>query len=95
MGTQELCDEKFKYALLKLTKNDITSVEKLVSKPVYCEILQEMFRRGVKMEQEMMSLFLGERRCKKQLQYLWGHAKISTGSTYPELPDFGNSIFIF
>lgn len=60
MGMQELCDEKFKNALLKLTENDIIRAEKLASKPAYCEILREMLRRGVKMEQEMISLVLGE-----------------------------------
>lgn len=54
-----------------------------VRPPGYCEILQEM-----------LSLFLGRKeRCKKRLQYLRGHAKISTGSIYLELPYFGNLIF--
>lgn len=43
-----------------MTENDITRAEKLASKPAYCEILREMLRRGVKMEQEMISLVLGE-----------------------------------
>lgn len=60
MGTRELCNEKFKNALLKLTENDITRAEKLALKPAYREIMQEMLRRGVKMEQEVISLFLGE-----------------------------------
>lgn len=60
MGIQELCNEKFKKALLKLTENDITRAEKLALKPAYHEIMQEMLRRGVKMEQEIISLFLGE-----------------------------------
>lgn len=41
--------------LQKMTENDITRAEKLASKPAYCEILREMLRRGVKMEQEMIS----------------------------------------
>ena len=60
MGTKELSNEKFKNALLKLTENDIARAEKLALKPAYREILQEMLRRGVKMEQEIISLYLME-----------------------------------
>ena len=52
MGVQELGNEKFKHGLLKLTENDITRAEKLAFKPAYHEIMQELLRRGAKMEQE-------------------------------------------
>lgn len=60
MGTQELCNEKFNPALLELTENDAIRAGKLAEKPTYLEVLQEMLRRGVKMEQEMISLALME-----------------------------------
>lgn len=60
MGTQELCNERFRAALLELTENDVARAKKLAEKPVYREILQEMIHRGMKMEQEMISLSLME-----------------------------------
>ncbi len=63
MGTRELCSERFRAALLELTENDAARAKKLAEKPVYREILQEMLTRGVKMEQEIVSLFLMEGAC--------------------------------
>lgn len=60
MGHRELCDEKFRIALQKLTQNDIIRAGKLAEKPAYREILKEMMEKGVKMEQEIISLFLME-----------------------------------
>lgn len=60
MGKKELDNEKFRSALLKLTKNDITRAKKLAEKPIYRDILHEMMGKEVKLEQEIVSLSLME-----------------------------------
>ena len=60
MGVRERRDERFRGARLRLTEHDVARAEKLALNPVYREVLGEMLRLGVKMEQEVVSVFLGE-----------------------------------
>lgn len=60
MGVRELRDERFRGARLRLTEHDVARAEKLALNPVYREVLGEMLRLGVKMEQEVVSVVLGE-----------------------------------
>lgn len=58
MGKEELDNEKYKCALLKLTGNDIVRAEKLAENSIYRDVLAEMMKRSVKLEQEIVSLDL-------------------------------------
>ena len=60
MGVRELRDERFRGARLRLTEHDVARAEKLALNPVYRVVLGEMLRLGVKMEQEVVSVVLGE-----------------------------------
>lgn len=61
MGVRELRDERFRGARLKLMEHDMARAEKLALNPVYSEVLGEMLRLGLKMEQEVVLGEEGER----------------------------------
>lgn len=58
MGAEELADARYQGALRALTERDIMRAQKLAGKEPYKEALAEMLRRGVKLEQEIVSYWL-------------------------------------
>lgn len=61
MGVVELRDEGCKNALTELTKHDVARAENLRPNPAYQEVLEEMLKKKVKLEQEMVSYALMKR----------------------------------
>ena len=59
MGTLQLCDNRFRHCLRVLTDNDVSRLEALMGEAPYTEILKYMKEHGVKLEQEIVSYYLG------------------------------------
>lgn len=55
MGIEELNDVRYWDALIQLTDNDIIRAKNLCSEAIYKEVLEEMLKQGVKLEQEIVS----------------------------------------
>lgn len=59
MGIKQLQDIRFRNCLRQLTDNDINKLESLMDYSVYSEILKYMKIHNVKLEQEIVSYYLG------------------------------------
>lgn len=59
MGIQQLCDMRFRHCLRELTDNDISRLGALMEEPYY-DVLKYMQEHNVKLEQEIVSYYLGK-----------------------------------
>ena len=59
MGIQQLCDMRFRHCLRKLTDNDMSRTGALMEEPYY-DVLKYMQEHNVKLEQEIVSYYLGK-----------------------------------
>ena len=59
MGIQQLCDVRFSHCLRELTHHDRSRLETLVGDAPYSEVLKYMKEHNVKLEQEIVSYYLG------------------------------------
>lgn len=57
MGIEQLQDARFRDCLKELTENDINRLEALAGESTYCEILNYMKEKNVKLEQEIVSYY--------------------------------------
>ena len=60
MGIQQLGDRRFSHCLKELTDHDMNRIGSLMSDIVYTEILEYMKAHNVKLEQEIVSYYLGQ-----------------------------------
>lgn len=60
MGIPQLSDMRFRHCLRKLTDNDIVRLESLRDDAAYGEVLEYMKEMNVKLEQEIVSYYLGK-----------------------------------
>lgn len=54
MGVKELRNEQYKSCLQQLTANDLERMKALSDNPLYSEVVAEMIKEGVKLEQEII-----------------------------------------
>lgn len=59
MGIQQLCDMRFSHCLRELTDNDMSRLGALMEEPYY-DVLKYMQKHNVKLEQEIVSYYLGK-----------------------------------
>ncbi len=59
MGIQQLRDVRFGHCLRELTDHDRSRLETLVGDAPYSEVLKYMKEHNVKLEQEIVSYYLG------------------------------------
>lgn len=59
MGIQQLCDMRFRHCLRELTDNDMSRLVALMEEPYY-DVLKYMQEHNVKLEQEIVSYYLGK-----------------------------------
>lgn len=59
MGIQQLCDMRYSRCLSKLTDNDMSRLGSLMEEPYY-DVLKYMQEHNVKLEQEIVSYYLGK-----------------------------------
>ena len=59
MGIQQLCDMRFRHCLRELTDNDMIRLGALMEEPYY-DVLKYMQEHNVKLEQEIVSYYLGK-----------------------------------
>ena len=59
MGIQQLCDMRFSHCLRELTDNDMSRLGALMEEPYY-DVLKYMQEHNVKLEQEIVSYYLGK-----------------------------------
>ncbi len=60
MGIEQLMDICFQKCLKKLTQNDLKRLETLIAMPEYREVLGYMRDNNIKLEQEIISYYLGK-----------------------------------
>lgn len=60
MGIEQLCDNRFRHCLRELTDNDISRLRELMEEDLYGEVLKYMQKHNVKLEQEIVSYYLGK-----------------------------------
>ncbi len=60
MGIQQLCDVRFSHCLRKLTDNDMSRLGALMEEDLYGEVIKYMQEHNVKLEQEIVSYYLGK-----------------------------------
>jgi len=61
MGIQQLCDMRFEHCLRALTDTDLIRLESLIEDSSYSEVLKYMKEHNVKLEQEIVSYYLGQK----------------------------------
>lgn len=59
MGIQQLCDMRFSHCIRELTDNDMSRLGALMEEPYY-DVLKYMQKHNVKLEQEIVSYYLGK-----------------------------------
>lgn len=59
MGVRQLSDERFQGCLKALTENDLARLKGLKEDAAYREVLEYMEKYGVKLEQEIVSYYIG------------------------------------
>ena len=60
MGIQQLCDMRFSHCLRELTDNDMSRLGALMEEDLYGKVLKYMQKHNVKLEQEIVSYYLGK-----------------------------------
>jgi DNA topoisomerase VI subunit A len=60
MGIEQLKDVRFSHCLKEMTDNDMSRLESLIEDTTYSEILKYMKEHNVKLEQEIVSYYLGK-----------------------------------
>ena len=59
MGIQQLCDMRFRHCLRELKDNDMSRIGALMDEPYY-DVIKYMQEHNVKLEQEIVSYYLGK-----------------------------------
>lgn len=60
MGIEQLCDMRFRHCLRELTDNDMSRIGALMEEDLYGKVLKYMQEHNVKLEQEIVSYYLGK-----------------------------------
>lgn len=60
MGLEQLCDMRFSHCLRNLTDNDMIRLESLIEDDSYRKVLKYMKEHNIKLEQEIVSYYLGK-----------------------------------
>ena len=60
MGIQQLCDMRFSHCLRELTDNDMSRLGALMEEDLYGKVIKYMRKHNVKLEQEIVSYYLGK-----------------------------------